>query len=163
MDCIICGSPLPDGPAQIHSIPYACKRWGFVRVSADASMVLPQLRTEAESAKVDAVSHFVRQLSDEAPGRAVYINFHDALRWFRDTELELEFPAAQARNLIVWLGTRRLKDQNPAAYHTASVGELASVIGARNDHGAVAYVVNHLVAEKLLELLPQNLRTANEV
>jgi hypothetical protein len=132
-------------------------------VTEDARMALNDLRRESSPIKIDAVSHIIRQLSDGAPGRAVHINFHDAIRWFRNTELELESPGAQARNLIIWLGTRRLTEPDAAAYHTVSVGGLASIIGAKYDHASTSYVVNHLAVEKVVETLPQNARTAKEV
>lgn len=78
-------------------------------VTEDARTALDDLRTESSPFRIDAVSHAVRQLSDGAPGKAVHINFHDAIRWFRKMEPELESPGAQARNLITWLGIRAQK------------------------------------------------------
>jgi hypothetical protein len=105
---------------------------------------LPQLRANAAQTKIDALSHYVRQFSENAPGKAVHINFHDARRWFQDDEIRLEPPAAQARNLIIWLGTLQSKDMNPAAAHNVDVAELASIIGAKNDVNSITYVTNHL-------------------
>lgn len=138
-------------------------RCGLVTLTDDARMALPDLRKRSEPIKTDAVSHVVRQLSDGAPGKAVHINCHDVIRWFRDQEIKLESPGAQARNLIIWLGRPLPKDPDPATFHTVGVGELASIIGAKFDHASTSYVVHHLVAEGLLELLPQNFRTASEV
>ena len=144
MDCFICGSPLSVNPAPLHQKPYKCMRCGTVNVTDDAAMALPELRKEGGPTKVDAVSHAIRQLSDGAGGKPVQINFHDAKRWFRDSDVELKPPGAQARNLIVWLGTALPREPDPAAFHKVSVGELASIVGARFNHGSIKYLVSHL-------------------
>jgi hypothetical protein len=87
---------------------------------------------------------------NDAPGKFVFIH-HDKLdSFFRDARLSS--PIEQAVNLILWIGERCERSDDPASFHPVPYDALASIIGSRSSVAAVDYVTRYADRKQWIEI-----------
>ena len=159
--CPVCG----DQMATCHShsshdgVVVDCPRCGNFELSGSAETVARHLVIGMKPEKADAISHAVRLQTLRATARRTYFN-SDALEALR-REAILCQPIEQLENLVLWLGSDKFND--PAAGKQATTGQLASIVGARNDFSSLLYLLQGAKERKLLRFQSDGPTNRHEV
>ena len=151
MRCYLCETEINGQSSHFSAMPYRCSRCGNLTVTDDAQMALQDYRKTYPVSKIDAISHFVRQISKSNPTKHVAVNFHNLQTWFNDPTITLKKVGEQVRYLLLWLSTAATKEGNPAKNHRASVGEIASIVGCNPTYDCVEYLLANMERENLLQ------------
>ena len=114
MRCYLCETEINGQSSHFSAMPYRCSRCGNLTVTDDAQMALQDYRKTYPVSKIDAISHFVRQISESNPTKHVAVNFHNLQTWFNDPTITLKKVGEQVRYLLLWLSTAATKEGNPA-------------------------------------------------